>query len=216
MSSIVTLEYAAQSGWGWNVHLLRLPSGGLFVYSPAWLGEDGLAQVEKHGTPEVLFAPNNVHHLALEKYREKWPKAIACASKPALYRLSKHGHEGLRDAAEAPLPEGARLLVAEGTRSGETILSVGGEWIVADAFVNFQRPISGFSGLILKQLRISGGLGIGSLFCWFSVTDKPKYKSWLFEQIDREKPKVMRCSHGVPYGEPDLVERIKSIADERL
>jgi hypothetical protein len=216
MAEIVTLAYAGQSGWGWNVHLARLPSGGLFVYSPAWLGDDTFAQVEKHGTPEVLFAPNNVHHLSLEKFRERWPKAIACAATPALPRLSKLGHEGLRDVAEAPLPEGAKLLVSEGTRSGETFLSLDGAFIVADAFVNFQRPISGFTGLILKQLKISGGLGIGSLFCWFSVADKAKYKSWLFEQLDREKPKRFRFSHGAPFSEPDLVDRIKSLANDRL
>jgi hypothetical protein len=216
MSSITTLEYAAGSGWGWNVHLLRLPSGGLFLYSPAWLGDDTFAQVEKHGAPEVLFAPNNVHHLSLEKFREKWPKAMACASKPALPRLLKHGHDGLRDVADAPLPEGAKLLVSEGTRSGETFLSVGGEWIVADALVNFTRPITGFTGLILKQLHISGGLGIGSLFCWFSVTDKATYKSWLFEQLDQDKPKALHFSHGSRYDAPDLIERIKSIANDRL
>ena len=213
---IETLEYAAGSGWGWNVHLLRLPSGGLFVYSPAWLGDDTFAQIEKHGAPEVLFAPNNVHHMSLEKYRAKWPKAMACASKRALPRLVKHGHPGLRDAAEAPVPEGGRLLVSEGTRNGETILSAGGEWIVCDAFTNFQRPVTGITGLVLKQLRITGGLGIGSLFRWFAVTDKPKYRSWLFEQLDREKPRAMHFSHGVRYDAPDLIEQVKSIANERL
>jgi hypothetical protein len=164
----------------------------------------------------VLFAPNNVHHMSLEKYRAKWPAAMACASRPALARLARHGHPGLRDAAEAPLPEGAKLLVSEGTRSGETFLSVGGEWIVCDGFVNFQRPVTGFTGMILKQLRITGGLGVGSLFCWFAVTDKPRYRSWLVEKLDREKPRVMHFSHGVPCDAPDLIDRIKAIANDRL
>jgi hypothetical protein len=72
---------------------------------------------------------------------------MACASKGALPRLSKHGHSGLRDAAETPLPDGARLLAAEGVDNGETILSIGGEWIFCDAFINFQRRITGFPGV---------------------------------------------------------------------
>ncbi len=216
MPAIETLSWAGKSGWGWNVHLARLPSGGLFVYSPSWLGDDTFAQIEKHGRPEVLFCPNNVHHVTLERFRERWPQAMACASKGALPRLLKHGHAGLRDAAEAPLPQGAKLLVSEGTKNGETFLSLAGEWIVCDAFVNFTSPITGLTGLILKQMRIAGGLGIGSLVLWFAVADQARYREWLLGQLEAEKPRAMHFSHGSVYDAPDLPERIRAIAAERL
>ena len=82
-----------------DVHLVRLPSGGLFVYSPSWLGDDTFARIEKHGTPEVLFAPNAYHHVSLEKFRARWPQALAYASSPSLPRLLKKGHPNLHDAA---------------------------------------------------------------------------------------------------------------------
>lgn len=216
MARIDTEEYVAPSGWGWNVHLVKLPSGGLFVYSPAWLGDDTFERIARHGTPEVLFAPNSVHHLSLEKFRARWPQAMACASKGALPRLSKHGHPALRDAAEAPLPDGARLLVAEGVDNGETIFSVGGEWIFCDAYINFQRRITGFPGFALRRLKIGHGLGIGGLFKMFVVKDRAAYKRWLFAELDRAPPTTVHFSHGAPIGGPDVVARLKKLANERL
>ena len=214
---IETLAYANRSGWGWNVHLARLPSGGLFVYSPAWLGDDTFAQIEKHGTPEVLFAPNHVHHISLEKYRQRWPKAVACASKRALKRLGQQGHPGMVDAAEAPLPAGARLLATEGTNSGETILSVDGEWITADAFCNFEKRVTGVTGAVLRLLQVStGGISVGRLFEWFVCKDPRRYCAWLQEQVDAEKPKKIYFSHGVPASGPDVGARLVAEAKRRL
>jgi len=164
----------------------------------------------------VLFAPNNVHHMSLERFRARWPQAMACASKGALPRLSKHGHSGLRDAAETPLPDGARLLAAEGVDNGETILSIGGEWIFCDAFINFQRRITGFPGFALRRLKIGHGLGIGGLFKMFVVKDRTAYKRWLFAELDRAPPTTVHFSHGAPIGGPDVAARLKNLAKERL
>ena len=213
---IETLEYVEKAGWGWNVHLLRLPSGGLFVYSPTWLGPDTFARVEQHGTPEVLFAPNHFHHLALERYRDRWPRAVACASRGALPRLEKQGHRGLRDAAEAPLPDGMRLLVSEGTRSGETIASVQGQWIVCDAFVNFTRPITGLPGVAMRLIRIASGLSISEIFKRIVVKDRAAYKRWLFEQLARDQPKTVHFSHGAPLTGDDVAARLRAVVDRRL
>jgi len=214
---IETLSYANKSGWGWNVHLARLPSGGLFVYSPSWLGDDTFAQVERHGTPEVLFAPNGVHHVSLEKFRARWPKAVACASAPALRRLSKQGHAGMIDATQAPSPSGAKLLVPEGLAGGETFLSVGGEWIVCDAFCNFERHVTGVTGAVLRWLRVAtGGLSVGSLFKWFVCKDPKRYVAWLEDAVAREKPQTVHFSHGVAMSAADVGQRLVAEARHRL
>ena len=214
MSRVERLEYAHPSGWGFNTFCVRLPSGGLFVYSPSAGGLEGTGKL---GTPEVLFCPNHVHHMALEKYREKWPAALACASKAALPRLGKQGHPGLRDAAEAPLPEGARLLVAEGINSGETILSLGDEWLVCDAFTNFGKPMTGPIGFGIGALGMkSGQVSVGRLFKWFSVKDAKAYRAWLFDALDREQPKTVHFAHGEPLGGPAVVEKLKAAFEQRF
>jgi hypothetical protein len=214
MPAFTQLEFVGKSGASWNVHLARLPSGGLFVYSPSWLGDDTFAQIEKHGTPEVLFAPNAYHHVSLEKFRARWPDAIACASAHSLERLTKKGHPGLRDAATAPLPTDGKLLVAES--AGETFLKVSDELLVCDAFANFTRPITGIVGLAMKLFHVTGGVAIGSPFKHFIVSDRAKYKAWLLSMLDREQPKTIHFSHGEPITGPDVVHRLETATNARL
>jgi hypothetical protein len=214
VSAFVKLEFVGPSGASWNVHLARLPSGGLFVHSPAWLGDDTFAQIEKHGTPEVLFAPNAYHHVSLEKFRAKWPAAMACASAHSLPRLTKKGHPNLRDASEAPLPANGKLIVAE--HADETFLKVGDELLFCDGFLNFTRPITGFVGLVMRLFHVSGGLTIGTPFKHFGIPDRAKYKQWLFAMLDREQPKTVHFSHGDPISGPDVIQQLKAVANRRL
>lgn len=126
------------------------------------------------------------------------------------------GHAGLVDAATVPLPEGARLLVAEGASSGETFLSLGGEWIVCDAFTNFERPVTGVLGLALTLMRIRHGLSLGNTFKWIVLRDRERYRKWLFSELDRDPPRKLHFSHGAPLEAPDLAEKLRALTSARL
>jgi hypothetical protein len=205
-------EKVASSGWCWNMLALRLRSGGLLVHSPTWLGEGTFEALERLGTPELLLAPNHFHHLDLERFRARWPGAIAIASRQALQRLARQGHAGMIEAGEAGerLAEGARFLPNEGARSGEVWLLVppGPTLIVCDAFFDIERPVSGVIGFALRSLRVVPGLQVSRTFRWLALSDPARYLAWATETLERERPTRMVPSHGEPIEAPDLASRL--------
>lgn len=55
--------------------IVRLPSGGLWVWSPIALSDDVKRQVETLGTPAHLVSPNKIHHLFLQDWQKAYPDA---------------------------------------------------------------------------------------------------------------------------------------------
>lgn len=55
--------------------IVRLPGGGLWVWSPIALNEEVRRQVDALGTPEHLVSPNKIHHLFLKDWKAAWPGA---------------------------------------------------------------------------------------------------------------------------------------------
>jgi len=199
-----------------------LDGGGLLVHSPTWLGDDTFTRLEALGTPRVLFAPNHFHHVSLARFRERYPEALAVAAEGALPRLRAKGHEGLRELADAEplLPGGARFLRCEGTKTGEAWISIPGEGgptlVVSDAFFHVLRPVTGFTGFLLRSLGTLPGLRIGSTFRWIALADRAAYRAWAKETIRRERPARLAVSHGDTLEVADLAERLVALVDERL
>lgn len=54
--------------------IVRLPSGGLWVWSPIRLDEDLRQAVNTLGTPRHLVSPNKIHHLFLQQWKAAWPE----------------------------------------------------------------------------------------------------------------------------------------------
>jgi hypothetical protein len=192
---------------GWTVDMTVVDD---LVYSPV----SGLPLA----AARVLVAPNHYHHLALPKLRAQFPDAMVVASDGAQPRLVKQGHAGIRPLHEAKLPEGVRLLPAEGVKNGETWMSIerDGErvLVVADAFFNVEQPCTGFEGFMLRRLRTVGGLRLGRTFQWLAVGDKAAYRKWASDTLARLQPTVIAFAHGAPLRDAnawktcvDLVER---------
>lgn len=55
--------------------VVRLPSGGLWVWSPVGLDDELAAQVDSLGPVQHLVEPNKIHHLALAAWKKRWPHA---------------------------------------------------------------------------------------------------------------------------------------------
>jgi len=202
--------------------LLRLPAGGVLVHSPTWLGEDTVAQVEAIGEPRVLFAPNHFHHLSVPRFRERWPGAMIVAGRDAIAGLKKRGHESAVpvDVATPLLPPGAHWLECQGTRAGETLLSLDGQagrtWLACDAFFNVQRPVTGVVGFALRALKTTPGLCIGQTFNWLALRDRRVYREWVLAALDREKPTALWVSHGETVTRPDLPEVLSQLVRARV
>ena len=202
--------------------LMRLPDGGVLVHSPTWLGDDTFARVAAVGEPRILFAPNHFHHLALPRFREQWPAALVVAGRLAIPGLKKRGHDTVVHIDEATplLPPGARWLECEGTRAGETLLSIEGAtgrtWIACDAFFNVERPVTGVMGVVLHALKTTPGLAIGQTFNWLALRDRRVYREWALAALERERPTTLWMSHGETVVRPDLSEVLSQLVRARV
>jgi hypothetical protein len=216
------MERIEPNGWSLNMILVDLGNRDLLVYSPTWFGEGTFEKVDAIGTPRVLFAPNHFHHVSLPRYRKRYPDAVPVTSPAARPRLTKKGHEGLRDLADVAslLPSSARFLACEGTKAGETFFSLesGSErtWVLADAFFNVERPVTGVGGVVLRTLKTIPGLCLGQTFPWLALRDRRAYLAWLAAQLDMEKPTRIVPCHGDAIARPSLAEELSRLAHQRL
>lgn len=189
------------SGWPTTMHVLSLGDGDLLIHSPTWIDDATLDEIENMGTTRILFAPNHHHHKGLERYRHRFPRAMAVASKIALRRLGSLGHEGLVSTEDVDLPGGMRWLVPDGTKSGEAWIAVDGElstWVVCDAFFNEPAHLRGFEGMVLRALNVAPGLSIGITFEMLGIREPTRYAAWVAAAIARERPARILFSHGDP------------------
>ncbi len=209
------------TGWGLNVITVKLPAGGTLVYSPSWLDDRTFDRIGEMGAPSILCAPNHFHHLALARYRTRWPDAIAVASVGALPRLAAKGHAGLRpveDVATA-LPAGARWHAPEGTRTGEVWLSVphaqGTTLLVCDAFFNVLRRTTGFTGFMLRRLRVVPGLRISTTYQMLGVSDVARCRASSLAIVRSIAPTEVAFCHGEVLRGADCGDRLTEAIEAR-
>lgn len=216
-----TLTQFAPEGFSLNMHLVRLPGGGVLVHSPIWQGEETWEQVLQLGEPRILFAPNHYHWLSLRRYAERWPQAKVVAGSGALPRLLRKTKLPVRPVADVAEELGAvRLLECEGLKNGETWLvfeSAGVKTLaVCDSFFNMERPIAGLMGVFCRATRTSPGLQVGSTFLWLAVRHRPTFRTWALETLERERPTRLLVSHGEPLVGSDVTERLTALVRARV
>jgi hypothetical protein len=221
---VFRLEKVLPSGWGNTMLLFKAPGGGVVVHSPTWLGPGTFERVEEVGRPVAILAPNYFHHLSVPRFRERYPEAAVLATKTAMPRLTKQGHKGLADVAERAdlLPEGSKILVCEGSKTGEVWLSLPGgagkgpTLAVCDGIFNVERPTTGAMGLVLRLTQSSPGLQLGKTIRWLAMADRPAFVEWAVKTIGDLAPGRIVMSHGEPLEAPDLANRLSALVRERL
>lgn len=60
--------------------VIRLPDDNLLIWSPTALSENVRSQIDSLGVVRHLVAPNSLHHLFLQDWREAYPQAILYAA----------------------------------------------------------------------------------------------------------------------------------------
>jgi hypothetical protein len=60
--------------------IIRLGSGGLFVWSPVALSEPLLREIEEIGPVDVLIAPNSLHYVFIAEWKRAYPHAKVFAA----------------------------------------------------------------------------------------------------------------------------------------
>jgi hypothetical protein len=186
----------------------------LMVVTPGRLDDARMAALAEWGEPAVLVAPNHFHHLGLRPWVERFPAAKVVAHERAIPRLRKQ----VRGVEFAPLesvalPAGVRFLCPPGARTGETWLSVdlpdgGIGWFVTDAILNETRLPPGLVGWVMWAIGFRTGLMTNPAFKRFFVPSKAKYKAWVLEQLERERPVLFVPAHGQILRGAEVVERL--------
>ena len=216
---VFVLERYDDSGWGWNVVAVRNASGGLLLYSPSSLGEDTFARIDAlGGEVQALLVPNHFHNLALKRFRERYPKAKALASRGGWKRLARNGHDGLGPSEDALpfLPPDSRVLESEGMKTGEVWLSLpstsGRVLLVGDSFMNRMRPTKGVTGFVVETvLGIGVGLSLSRTLHFLHIADKARYQDWARATVTREGPTTLVVTHGEPLTASDLTARLLAL-----
>ncbi len=190
------------NGWENAMHVLRLSDGSLLVHSATDLGAATFEALRKLGEVRWLFAPNHYHHLGIPSFAREFPEAKVVAAAAAVKRLRGKGMNVVAlDSVDISLPAGAKFLVAEGTKTGETILVWPGEdgptWVVCDAFFNVPK-LTGVAGAVLRALKTGPGFSLGKTFEWLVLKDRDGYRTWIDRVLDVEPPSRMLFSHGEP------------------
>jgi hypothetical protein len=85
--------------------VMKLPGGGLFVWSPTALSEDLKHEVDALGPVGCIIAPNSLHHLSIPAWKAAYPSAKLFAAPGLRKRRADIAFNG--DLGDAPAPEWA-------------------------------------------------------------------------------------------------------------
>jgi len=80
--------------------VIRLPNGGLFVWSPVALSTSLKKNVDALGSVRFLVSPNRLHHLYLSEWNSAYPSAKLCA--PPGLRAKRKDLAFDRDLSDTP------------------------------------------------------------------------------------------------------------------
>ncbi len=135
--------------------LIRLPDGGLFVWSPIALGESLKREVDRLGVVRHLVSPNALHHLYLGEWKSAYPEARLYA--PPGLRRKRQDLAFDADLRDAPDPAWAadidQVLVLGSFALTEAVFfhRASRTAIFADLIQNFPRNwFKGWRGLLAR------------------------------------------------------------------
>jgi hypothetical protein len=174
------------------------------VYSPGTSNLESFSSIyEGKGSLDFIIVPNIYHHLGVNIWKKKFSNAKLIASKKTMTKLEKYNYGEYLDPEYlgSSLPSDITIVEPLGTRFGEIWLTIKNNrnsiWVICDAFFNYTKYSKNISGRILQVImNASPGLKIGRLIKMFLITNKKKYKSWVLNQIEIDKPDVLIPMHG--------------------
>jgi len=107
--------------------IIRLGSGGLWIWSPTAPTPELFAELDELGRVEHLVSPNKVHYAAIAAWKERYPQATAWASPRVRERARSQGiavtfDADLDDAAPASWAGEIEQLVFRGSRFMEEVV----------------------------------------------------------------------------------------------
>lgn len=174
-----------------------------------------------------IIMPNGYHYMGVKHWQKKFRNFALYASRKAISRLVEQAVVAnasdiyaLED-TQPPMPEGYSVLLPPGHRAGDAWIKKDDQhgclWITCDSFLNYDRlsnqPVARFTQ---KLLDAAPGLKMSQVVKWFIIEDRAKFKSWVLNQLQQDKPTTMIPSHGEIAQAEDLYKQLNQLVIERL
>jgi glyoxylase-like metal-dependent hydrolase (beta-lactamase superfamily II) len=223
---VFTREYSFVKGAFARMMTARMKDGRLLAASPApGLPEAALRALDRWGGVGAIVATNGFHHLGVPTWKAAFPQARVYAPREAHARLRKK-QPGLAELL--PLEELAPLLPAEvkvrdvpGVKLGETWVQVatsrGSVWYVSDSCFSMKHPPDRLlPRLLFRWTDSAPGFRINGLGLKFLMRDRPAYRRWVLQELERELPRVVVTAHGSVVDDPGAGAELRRMAEARL
>ena len=181
-------------------------------------------ELNNEDTKLSIVFPNAFHYMGVNAWLERFPEAKLYASKKAKKRLERKGFKRILvlENEQPEFPEGYEVLIPPGHRGGDIWLSKQGNednnlWITCDSFLNYERvskqPIA---RTLQSLLGAAPGLKISQVIKWLLLDRKTKFKTWVLNQLQLDKPSILIPSHGEVESDPELTNRLRILIETRL
>jgi len=183
-----------------------------------------LTKWKTKGLKISIIFPNAFHYMGVTTWLEHFPDAKLYASEKAKKRLRRKGFRNIYSLeTELPqLPKGYEVLFPPGHRGGDVWLSKKCEdnnnlWITCDSFLNYERVSKQPIARILQSLLgAAPGLKISQVIKWLLLDRKSAFKTWVLNQLEKDRPTILIPSHGEVESDGALTKRLRDIIESRL
>lgn len=218
--------YAFDSEGTANCVVVSITGGRLLVLSPSCDASDPLfEELAALGEVAALVAPNGMHYLGQQAWRERFPAARCFAPTPAMARIARKAPAlGPFEPLEALAPllgDGVVVREAPAARRGECWVIVeipeGYLWFASDILANL--PALPKRLLPRWMFRLSGsapGYSLFHLALLATATDRKALLRAMRADVEAFPPTVLVPSHGVPLTGADLADRTLALLDRAL
>jgi hypothetical protein len=181
--------------------VIRLPTGGVVVYSPIEIDDATAAEIEAIGPVEHLIVPSGLHHLYAVAAAARWPNArvhaapAARAKQPGL-RADRSLGGGLDPAWRGAL-EVEHIDGAPGIDEHVVFHRPSGTLICADLVFHITRPANFASRLLFAMMGVGAGRLAQSRAWWFLRKDRAAARASVGRILAWPIKQVSPC-HGEP------------------
>lgn len=187
-----------------NMFIVRLPAGGLLLYSVVAMNDAGFAALEALGRPTVMVVPHPFHVMDAAFYKARYPDIRVVGLPEAGAQLGGVTIDATPEQALPPL--GLGFHVAPGLKYPEVVLEVpldggeggaeGGEGGRGLIFTDLVGQNEGKAHFMMRILGAPRGAGVARIVKFRQIADKTLVRSFLRERAETPRLRLVAGCHG--------------------
>ncbi len=188
--------------------------GSLVIHNAVALDDAAMKELERWGTPAVMFVPSAWHRLDAASYKKRYPQLRVFCPAGATKRVAKLVEVDGTYADYTP-SKSVRLEHLDGTKQGEGVMTVTDadevSLVFNDAIFN-QAHGRGFGGFVMKLLGSTGGLKTTPIFRLTGLKNKRALADHFRRLAQLEGLERIIIMHGANL-ENDVSKKLMAVAE---